>query len=324
MRAALLTCSDVMQQLQPEWEMLWRRSSHATPFQSPAWLLSWWHVFGTKEPRVATLHAHDRLVGVLPMYILDEPPARKLLPIGAGISDYQDVLLDPTAGHEAARHLLQTVLAAAERDHATECTLMDIPPGSPLRIIEAPRAWREVERQAMPCPVLTLPPGTGGLDDVIPAGRLRDMRQSGHRADRRGGFSIEVGTDETLGPLLESVLSLHRNRWEPSEQLNRFFFQAAVALHACGALCLHVLRVGGTIAAAYYTLLASHRTLFYLSAFDPQFARESPGTILLGQIIQRTVGEHRHELHFLRGSEAYKYAWGAIDRPTMTRRLIRT
>lgn len=311
-----------MEQLRPEWEKLWRRSSHATPFQSPAWLLSWWQIFGTKEPRVATLRAHDRLVGVLPMYVLDEPFARKLLPIGAGISDYQDALLDPAVGYEAAADLLHTVLAAAKRDHVTECTLMEIPPGSLLRAIEVPRPWREIGREATPCPVLTLPSGAEGPHGVIPAGRLRDMRQSAYRADRRGGFAVEVGTDATLGPLLESALSLHRGRWRSDERLNQFFYQAGLALHACGALCLYVLRIGGTIAAAYYTLLAGQRTLFYLSAFDARFARESPGTILLGHIIQDTIGECRHELHFLRGNEAYKYAWGAMDRPTLTRRLV--
>jgi hypothetical protein len=39
-------------------------------------------------------------------------------------------------------------------------------------------------------------------------------------------------------------------------------------------------------------------------------------------MIEEAVKEGRRELHFLRGAEAYKYAWGATDRMNMTRRLV--
>ncbi len=50
---------------------------------------------------------------------------------------------------------------------------------------------------------------------------------------------------------------------------------------------------------------------------------ESPGTILLGAMIEEAAAEGVAELHFLRGAEAYKYAWGATDRHNATRILVR-
>jgi CelD/BcsL family acetyltransferase involved in cellulose biosynthesis len=125
------------------------------------------------------------------------------------------------------------------------------------------------------------------------------------------------------------LMRLHAARWrglgQPGVLADRrlavFHRLAAPALLATGALRLSVLRIAGTAAAACYTLLAPGRLLFYLSGFDPRFAHESPGTILLGRLIEDAVAEGR-EVHFLRGGEAYKYAWGGVDRMNATRRLV--
>jgi CelD/BcsL family acetyltransferase involved in cellulose biosynthesis len=40
----------------------------------------------------------------------------------------------------------------------------------------------------------------------------------------------------------------------------------------------------------------------------------SPGTQIVAHAIEEAVREGAEEFHFLRGGEAYKYAWGAVDR----------
>jgi CelD/BcsL family acetyltransferase involved in cellulose biosynthesis len=60
----------------------------------------------------------------------------------------------------------------------------------------------------------------------------------------------------------------------------------------------------------------------YLSGFDASRAHESPGAILLGGLIEWALAGGRRELHFLRGDEDYKYAWGAEDRFNAARRLV--
>ena len=45
--------------------------------------------------------------------------------------------------------------------------------------------------------------------------------------------------------------------------------------------------------------------------------------ITLGAMIEEAISEGRRELHFLRGGEAYKYAWGAADRMNASLRLAR-
>src|SRR4051812_9598824 len=102
----VLTATGDLVALRPEWEELWQRTPFATPFQSPHWLLSWWDQFGTEQPRAAVLRRDGQLAGLLPLYILDENGARKLLPLGAAMTDYCDALLDPDVPSGSADVLL--------------------------------------------------------------------------------------------------------------------------------------------------------------------------------------------------------------------------
>ena len=52
-----------------EWWALWRADPRATPFQSPAWLDSWWVALGSGERRDVLVRDDDRLVAALPMRV---------------------------------------------------------------------------------------------------------------------------------------------------------------------------------------------------------------------------------------------------------------
>ena len=306
-----------LQALLPAWTALWRRAG-SPPFQSPAWLLPWWGTFGTGQPRVATVQASGVLVGLLPLYLLDEPPERKLLPIGIGLTDYCDALIDPAAPPGTATTLLATTLARAAADGVTSCTLPDMPPDAALLDARIPPGWRQGPLPSTPCPVLA-------IGDPIPAGQLRNLRQSRHRAERSGGWEASVAPDPAAA--WQALVDMHRARWTALGQPGGVladpavlaFHEAAIPrLAAAGLLHMHVLHVGGRLAAVYHTLAAPGRLYFYLSGFAAGSATTSPGTLLLGRIIEQAPAQGITELHFLRGGEAYKYAWGAKDRMNVT------
>ena len=303
-----------LQALAPDWDLLWQRSPAATPFQSPRWLLPWWRQFGTGMPRVAVERRDRELVGVLPLYVLDEPGGRKLLPIGAGTTDYLEGLGDPAP-------LLQAVLARAREDGVDHCDLIDVPPGSPLRDLPAPPDWSAVWCESSPCPVLTLPD--------IPSRIRRKLRMSRHRAERGGGCRIEAATPDTLEDGLTELVRLHQARWTAQGEAGAFgdpavvgwLCEAAPLLLEAGVLRLRTLHYAGGVAAAILAVLAPGRVLFYLSGFDAAHAFVSPGTILLGAMLEEAIQEGRAEAHFLRGRESYKYAWGGVDRFNLQCRL---
>ncbi len=320
MIAALISDDAGFRALLPEWDALWHRAG-SPPFQSPAWQVPWWDAFGTGQPRVATLRAGGALAGMLPLYVLDEGAERKLLPIGVGLSDYCDALLDPALPAFAIDVLLRTALAGA--DAVTSCALPDLPPDSALRRAACPPAWREAAMPQTPCPVLTL----GG---ALPAGMVRNIRQSRHRAERRGGWSATVAAAEQAPAAWQCLVGMHQRRWAASgaggvlsdPAVQAFHAAAIPALSASGILRLHVLHIGSRVAAIYHTMAAPGRLLFYLSGFEAAEAAASPGTLLLGHIVEQAVRDGTRELHFLRGGESYKYAWGAQDRMNVGRLLL--
>ena len=312
----MLDTAAAIEALAGEWQGLWGRTAGATPFQSPHWLLPWWGAFGTGAPRVAVLRRAGALAGVLPAYVLEEAGARKLLPVGAGTTDYLDAL------GEGAAVMLGALLERAAAEGVSRCDLIETPPCSMLREAAPPPGWRVDWSEGQACPVLVLAD--------IPGGIRRKLRMSRHRAERAGGWRVDTATAGTFDESLATLVSLHQARWaeggEPGVLCDpavlRFQREAGPGLLRAGLSRLAVLRVGGVVAAAILALLAPGRMFFYLSGYDTAQAFVSPGTLLLGAMLEEGIAEGRTEAHFLRGREGYKYAWGAVDRMNRDGRFI--
>src|SRR5829696_3742013 len=90
--------------LEEEWEDLYRHCPSATPFQSWAWLYSWWEYYG-KSYRLRLITVRDEegsLVGVLPLMLERGGVLGRLLFVGSGVTDYLDVLVrEGWEGHVA-------------------------------------------------------------------------------------------------------------------------------------------------------------------------------------------------------------------------------
>jgi CelD/BcsL family acetyltransferase involved in cellulose biosynthesis len=323
MTIALVTDETGLRDIARDWDSLWLRAPAATPFQSPAWMLAWWNCFGTSRPVVALASQEGRPCGLLACYILGE----KLLPMGAGVTDYQDVLLSARAPAGTTHALLAAVLVEGHRRGARVFDFPDLPPDAALRQAPTPSGWRERTAETDCCPVLTASGQEADLRRVLPAGRLRDLRQARHRAERAGGWTFETADAAEMDGRFLALERLHTARWRDrgqagvltEERVRAFHRSAASALGRVNAARVNVLYIGGALAACCYTLLSSERLFLYLSGFDPRFAFESPGTILLGTMIQRAIEEGRREIHFLRGDEAYKFAWGGTPRMNAVR-----
>src|SRR5205085_12539882 len=93
---------------------LWRRTPCATPFDSPAWLMAWWRQFSPGELFTLAAEQGGKLVAVAACYIEDGALGRRLLPIGISVSDYHDVLLDPTCAADAWSSVREAALAARD------------------------------------------------------------------------------------------------------------------------------------------------------------------------------------------------------------------
>lgn len=187
----------------------------------------------------------------------------------------------------------------------------------------APAQLAEERRIGETCPVLSLPVAVSELREVVPRKTLRDLRQARRRAAAAGGIAAIAVDATSLTRSMQEFFQLHEDRWQriaghgvcSHPAVRNFHLAAAKAMHNAGNLRLYLLRIGNSTVAAYYGFTAKRIAYAYLSGFDHRFAALSPGTQMVAHAIEEAVREGAREFHFLRGSEAYKYAWGAVDRP---------
>jgi CelD/BcsL family acetyltransferase involved in cellulose biosynthesis len=276
---------------------------------------------------VLTARAAGELVGILPLYLLREPGCRKLLPIGVGLSDYISAVVDPAAPGVAD----QLMAAIGDLSGWDECWLPDLAPDGALAGAALPAVLLATISAAAPCPVLSLPLDPARLGEVVPRKTLRDLRQARARAAAQGGVAIETIAEDQLDAAMDDLFRLHEQRWrargecgvctEPRVQC--FHRAAAAGLLAAGMLRLYRLWIGGVVGAVYYGFAAKGRAYAFLGGFDPAQPRQSPGMQIIAHAIERAVAEGAASFDFLRGAEAYKYAWGAVDRAKISRHLRR-
>jgi len=324
----LIASPEAMTALAARWTALWRRQPGATPFQHPAWLEAWWRQFGNEWPRLVTAWSGADLVGILPLYEYEDVDGRKLLPVGIGLSDYIDALCDP-AHPEAVDPILAAI---GDIPEWRECYLPDLAPEAALRRAACPPGVSDEFSDSIPCPVLALPGCAEGLAQIVPRKTLRDLRQAHSRTKAAGSLAFEAADDaRSVEAAMGELFRLHRKRWRErgeggvlgDAKVQAFHREAAPVLLECGLLRLYTLRIGGGMVAVYYGFVHGGRAYAYLGGFDPDEPRLSPGAQIIGHAITEAIAEGAREFDFLRGGETYKYAWGAADRWSAARRILR-
>ncbi|KGM33694.1 GNAT family N-acetyltransferase [Inquilinus limosus] len=314
--AELLTEEPALAALEPEWWELWSRCPEATPFQSPAWLLPWWRSFAPGRLRTIAVRQDGRLVGLAPLYLEDGALGRRLLLLGLGTTDYLDVLIDPDHAEPVGPAIAG---AAADLDWQS-WELEELAPGAAALRLRCPGGCAESAHGHSACPTLALT-GPDDLSGCVPARRRKQLRRALTLAQKRGAIRIEA-VEGVADGFLDDLLRLHGARWSGRGQpgllqddtVQRFHRAALPGLVRCGLARFYRLRIGERVAGAFHGLSARGRTYAYLGGFDPDYAYESPGSILTGHAIAAGIREGGREFHFLRGREPYKYAWGAVDR----------
>lgn len=272
-----------------DWRKLFHRAGYATPFQHPGWIGAWWRHFRSGPPPFQRLHDGDgNLRGVLP-WDTSHPGVTTLA--GTGVTDYNDVLLDP-----------ETPLPGLP---AGRVSLADVPAWSPLHQLPG------LER-ASPCPVARLGPLPGRLE--------KNLRYARRRLGSAGPVTFETACQATLDEHMTALFHWHEQRWrarggngvlaDPAVQT--FHRAAAWDLLLDGLLRLYGMRVAGRLAGVLYGFARGSRFYYYLSGFDPALAAHSPGSLLIEHAWKASLSAGLVHFDFLRGSEPYKYAWGAV------------
>jgi CelD/BcsL family acetyltransferase involved in cellulose biosynthesis len=323
-----ITAPAALEALAPAWAELFAAAPETGPFQSPDWLLAWRRAFlaggglWTLAVRCGTA-----LLGVAPFFLHWHPQdGRQLTLLGNGLADRQDLLVRPEAKDAVLQALARRL---AERRGLWETAdFRDLPEGSALLDLPLPGRTERIEAET-PCPVLDLPQAPEAVVAGLPRSRRTDLRRCARRLAEVGALRFACADAVSRAAHLAALVRLHGARWracgEPGVLADAavlgFHEEVTAPLMARGLLRLEALWLDTRIIAVHYALRRGTRGYSYLHAFDPELAAYGPGWLLMARSLEAAARDGVRRFDFLRGGEAYKYAWGAVDQPQWRRRV---
>lgn len=321
-----LTSIEALESVRDEWLQLWRACPTTTPFQSPAWLISWWQRLAGNGLWTLAFRQSGRIIGLAPLFVYqaDSRAPRQLVFIGTGISDYLDILAAP--GFEAAVTAKLFEHLNAHSDRWEEATFEELSPDSILlSALQHQTFDSELVAQSV-CPALQL---SNNLETTVPAHMLEKLHYYQRRAAKAGTVRIEVASLDHFDSIFDSFIQLHSKRWKErgedgvlaEAKIQNFHREAARELLKIDALRLFALSLNEEIIATLYCLRSARYYFYYLGGFDHRWSQLSPGNLLIGHAINEAIREGATEFNFLRGQEKYKYDWGAQDRVSQSVRF---
>lgn len=302
--------------LAPAWTRLHRGCASATPFQSHAWLYSWWLSYGvTGRLRLVLVWRGGELTAAAPL-MRTYRPYPVLVALGGAITDYTDVLVDSRAdaGGEVTAALARAVRRAAR---GAVIELREVRAGAAAEALYA--QWRGPKRQLADSVCLELP----GLpmDQLIArvgSSRGQRIRSALRKLDAAGIVERDVPAPE-VPAAVANLLRLHLLQWQergvtPEHERPRFaehLARSVALMAAAGDAVVTEFSLGGEVAAANLTVLAPGLAGGYLYGVHPRFrqAKVDLNTLLVRHGVRHAAGGGRAALSMLRGAEPYKFHW---------------
>ncbi|MET9886535.1 GNAT family N-acetyltransferase [Streptomyces sp. NPDC006430] len=300
--------------LEEPWNRLFRACPTATPFQSHAWLHSWWLSYGREgRLRLVLVRRGEELVGVAALMLVHRP-LPLLVPLGGGITDHFDVLV-------AAEYVDRVVPALARGLHraarSAVVDLREVRPGAAAEVLY--EEWPGVRSKLTDSTCMELP--ALPFDELVkrmPASGAQRVRAKLRKTDAAGIEEHEV-TEHEVPDAVRTLLRLHEKQWRgrgvtPEHLKPRFaehLTRATRRMVRVGEGRLTEFRLDGKVVAANVTLLSGALSGGYLYGADPDLrARKvDVATLLLRYEAGRALAEGRPVVSFLRGNEPYKNHW---------------
>lgn len=305
---------EALEALRDEWDSLLLTSSGVTPFQHPEWLIPWWRHLGQGRLCVLALRIAGRLCGLAALYEKEG----ELAFLGTGVSDYLGLILDPSIELLGTEAFFQHL---ARNDGWSSCRLEELRPRSPLLSMRAPYGLSAEFQPGEVCLRVKLPEtvaefrklhGRSGAD-----GSKRLWRKFFNRGLRMEAAESVPGADHSL----DMLFKLHAKRWESVGQngvlqgpgMRAFHGEAVQGFLKKGMLALLTLVFEEREIAVLYGFECRGTFHAYITGYDPEFSRLSPGKLILLWAAERAIERGISEFDLMRGTEKYKYTWGPVE-----------
>lgn len=321
MRVELYTEKEAFLLLQEEWNRLLVGSPSDTIFLTWEWQSLWWEFFGKGHQLLLLTARHEEeLVGIAPLFCADEGMTLRLVG-GTEISDYLDIIALSGQEREVWSAFLAHLLEECSWD---TLDLHNLPAASPTReVLLSLREEHGLKVEASledVCPIISLPETWERYLQMLDKKQRHELRRKLRKAQREAQVDwYLVNEDANLASEMEKFLDLHQ-RSSPhkdrfmDQAMQRFFKAMARSTFEAGWLRLDFILINGLKMASLLCFDYGDSILLYNSGYDPERYRAlSPGVLATAHCIGEAIQQKKKVFDFLRGSEEYKYRFGAQD-----------
>jgi CelD/BcsL family acetyltransferase involved in cellulose biosynthesis len=308
--------------LERDWLGLAARLGGTSYFQTPDWVLAWWETVARRPPtRVAAWRAPSGRLDAIVALSRDRERLHRRLPVAV------PVYANAGSGVGAADHC--GWLVPAERADEVRAWVSEAIRGSALLVRGADPEWsgrllpagaRVVDTSACPRVELPLANGRAGPSPAF----VRQLRRFRRRLEREEVRLQWIPPGQVDERLLAALFELHAHgsarRGGESFGIEQLAFHRRLAERSGpgrGPAAV-VARRHDAIAGVLYGFWWQDTFAAYQSGWHPRFARHSIGSVLVLEALERAGDAGARTFDFLRGSEPYKYRFGARDRSDRT------
>jgi CelD/BcsL family acetyltransferase involved in cellulose biosynthesis len=183
-------------------------------------------------------------------------------------------------------------------------------------------------RPAQPFPRIVLHEGWRKPENQLNSGRRSDLRRAVRTAEKIGPLTYQIlsPSPSQLAPILEEALEVEAANWKGSEGTaiardhlrGPFYRHYAAAASAAGILRVCFLRVGGKAVAMQLALECSGGFWLLKIGYREEFARCSPGMLLMAETIRYAASRGLASYEFLGNTDNWTRVWTSDEMPTVT------
>jgi CelD/BcsL family acetyltransferase involved in cellulose biosynthesis len=234
---------------------------------------------------------------------------RLLIPVGYSDYDYQDPIFVGDTGDDVRQGFWKELPLAICRDLGYDYDTMEL-----TGIRESVACSEGFVMQGDLCPWCDLSGFSDGESFLQSLSKsLRgDIRRQECRMSEMGEISYHVfhaGDISTANETLDSFLRAHTSRWPQAYKPPGFHSRLIRLGLPAGVVHFSFLKVGANVVAWHLGFVHALRFYYYMPAHKTEYAKVSPGKILLYYCVRDAIQSRLKVFDHLRGEENYKTGW---------------
>lgn len=309
-------------QLKDKWNELLALSSSPIIFQRYEWVSSCWKYFSKPGEGLFVFLVYDceELIGIIPL----KGKSRRnkyydFSLIGADVYDYSDLLIKKGKEKDIVDGLLNHL---REQHRNFTISFKNIPQDcDSSRYLSKKMSEGDIKGYiySEDCvPYLVLPESKEGFLPEITKRLRADIMRQVNRLSSQGELRLEScdNLEEAL-KMSDVFFAQHIKRWESSNGYSVYKFKTKKeflrvllkGLFAPKIANMFTLFLGPRPIATCFALAFKGRFIYLSPTYDIEYAKYSPGKILLYKLINRCIEEGYEIFDFGIGCEAYKMQW---------------